>query len=77
MLPWAIFVLATGAVPTWQSVVGLEAFPDTFNPLYFVIRAGAWLLALLMVLQATVDLAGDPATAPRVNVDRGQRDDLR
>ena len=77
VLPWAIFVLATGAVPTWQSVVGLEAFPDTFNPLYFVIRAGAWLLALLMALQAIIDLAGDPATAPRVDADRGQRDDLR
>ena len=75
VLPWAIFVLATGAVPTWQSVVGLEAFPDTFNPLYFVIRASAWLLALLMVLQAIVDLAAEPATALRVDdTDRGQRD---
>ena len=77
VLPWAIFVLVTGAVPTWNSVVGLEAFPDTFNPLYFVIRASAWLLALLVVLQAVVDLAGEAATSPRVETDREQRDGIR
>ena len=60
VLPWALFVLVAGAAPTWQSVAGLEAFPDTFNPLYFVIRASAWLLALMLALQAIVDLAGAP-----------------
>jgi len=28
------------------------------NPLYFLVKFGAWLLALLMVLQALVDLFG-------------------
>src|SRR5947209_2359421 len=32
VLPWALFVLVAGAGPTWRSLVGLEAFPDTFNP---------------------------------------------
>jgi TRAP-type C4-dicarboxylate transport system permease small subunit len=64
VLPWALFVLVTGAAPTWQSIAGLEAFPDTFNPLYFVVRASAWLLALMLALQALVDLAGAPP--PRV-----------
>jgi len=77
VLPWAVFVLVAGAVPTWQSVVGLEAFPDTYNPLYFVIRASAWLLALLVALQAIVDLAGEPATAPRPDADPEDREGLR
>ena len=60
VLPWALFVLVTSAAPTWQSIAGREAFPDTFNPLYFVIRASAWLLALMLALQAIVDIAGAP-----------------
>ena len=62
VLPWAIFVLVSGAAPTWRSVVGLEAFSDTFDPLYFVIRLSAWLLALLVALEAMlvlVSLSGD------------------
>jgi hypothetical protein len=57
VLPWALFVVVAGAAPTWRSVVGLEAFPDTFNPLYFVIRCAAWLLAFALLLQALLDLA--------------------
>ncbi|MGZ5130323.1 MAG: TRAP transporter small permease subunit [Caldimonas sp.] len=64
VLPWALFVLVSGAVPTWNSIVGLEAFPDTFNPLYFVIRASAWLLALLMTFQAVAELAGTGRASP-------------
>jgi len=56
VLPWALFVVVAGAPSTWRSVVGLEAFPDTFNPLYFVIRFAALLLALAMLVQALLDL---------------------
>ena len=77
VLPWAIFVLVVGAVPTWNSIAGLEGFPDTFNPLYFVIRAGAWLLALMVALQAIVDLGGEPATGPRHETDRTEGNDVR
>ena len=56
VLPWALFVLVVAAEPTWRSIVGLEAFPDTSNPLYFVVRASAWLLALGVALQALLDL---------------------
>jgi TRAP-type C4-dicarboxylate transport system permease small subunit len=56
VLPWAIFVLVSGAAPTWRSVVGLEAFSDTFDPLYFVIRVAAWLLALGVLLEALLAL---------------------
>jgi len=55
VLPWALYVLASGALPVWRSVSQLEAFPDTLDPLYFVIKASAWLLALLLALQAIVD----------------------
>jgi len=63
VLPWALFVLATGAAPTWRSVGGLEAFPDTFDPLYFVIRVAAWLLALLLALQCVLGLIGAGGSA--------------
>ena len=56
VLPWAMFVLVSGAMPVWLSVRGLEAFPDTYNPLYFMVKLSAWLLALLMALQALADL---------------------
>ncbi|MBV9891627.1 MAG: C4-dicarboxylate ABC transporter substrate-binding protein [Rhizobacter sp.] len=56
VLPWALFVLFAAAAPTWQSVASFERFPDTFNPLYFVVRASAWLLALGVALQALLEL---------------------
>ena len=62
VLPWALFVLVSGAAPTWRSVVGLEAFSDTFDPLYFVIRVSAWLLALGVLLEAVLVLSS-PADA--------------
>jgi len=70
VLPWALFVLVAGAPSTWRSLIGLEAFPDTYNPLYFIVRGSAWLLALLVALQAALDLVvpaqwrDPPASAP-------------
>jgi len=55
VLPWAAFVLVSGAPTVWRSVLGLESFPETFNPLYFVIKVSAWLLALLTGLQTLLD----------------------
>ena len=56
VLPWGVFVLVSGAPMTWQSLRGLESFPDTGNPLYFMVKLGAWLLALLLTLQTLLDL---------------------
>ena len=56
VLPWAVFVLVSGAPMAWQSTRGLEAFPDTFSPLYFMVKISACLMALLMTLQALLDL---------------------
>jgi TRAP-type C4-dicarboxylate transport system permease small subunit len=70
VLPWALFVLVAAAAPTWRSIVGLEAFPDTAHPLYFLIRVAAWLLALLMLLQALIDMTLGPQPAAEAAHDR-------
>lgn len=55
--PWALFVLVAGAPMTVQSILHLEGFPDTYNPGYFLVKAAAWLLALLALAQALLDAA--------------------
>lgn len=61
LVPWALFVLIAGAPTAWRSIVQLEAFPETYNPGYFIIKASVLLLALLMLVQAMLD-----AFRPRV-----------
>jgi TRAP-type mannitol/chloroaromatic compound transport system permease small subunit len=56
LVPWSLFVLVVAWQPLLQSVGQLEAFPDTFNPGYFLIKIAAWLMALLVLLQAVVEL---------------------
>lgn len=56
LVPWALFVLYAGARPIAASVAGLERFPDTGNPAYFVLKAALALLMLLVLTQAVVDL---------------------
>ena len=45
----------------WQSVIKLEAFPETFNPGYFVVKSAVVLLALLVLVQALADGIGGSA----------------
>lgn len=56
VLPWALYVVVDGWPMAWSAVAGLEAFPETFNPGYFVIKASAWLLALLTALESLLEL---------------------
>lgn len=65
VLPWALYVAADGAPMVWQALRSLEAFPDTANPGYFVVKLAAWLLAVLMAMQALLDLALPPAEPAR------------
>jgi TRAP-type mannitol/chloroaromatic compound transport system permease small subunit len=56
VLPWSLFILVAGTPAIWLSVRQLEGFPDTYNPGYFIVKASAWLLALLLFVQAALDL---------------------
>ncbi len=54
--PWSLFILVVAAPWVWQSVSGLERYADTFDPLYFLVKVAMWLLALLALVQAMLDL---------------------
>jgi multisubunit Na+/H+ antiporter MnhG subunit len=49
-------VLVTSRAIVWNSVIGLERFPDTFNPGYFIVKLALWLLALLMLIEGMIGL---------------------
>jgi TRAP-type mannitol/chloroaromatic compound transport system permease small subunit len=57
LAPWALFVILGGANLVILSVKSLEAFADTYNPGYFIIKLALWLLAGLILMQAVVDIA--------------------
>jgi len=57
LMPWALLVLIAGKNVVVSSVVALEAFPDTNNPGYFLIKIALWLLAALVLAQAVLDVA--------------------
>ena len=62
VLPWAIFVIIAGTSFVVPSVRGLEAFADTDNPGYFIIKVALWVMAIAIIAQAIVDiLRPDPA----------------
>lgn len=56
LLPWSAFILYAATPAVWQSVLQMEGFPETYNPGYFLVKVAAWLLALLVLLQALADL---------------------
>ena len=55
LLPWALFVLIAGKTFVVPSLRGLELFPETDNPGYFLIKCGLWLMAITVIAQAIVD----------------------
>lgn len=55
LLPWSVFVLWASAPMVRGSMLGLERFPDTGNPGYFILKLALWLLMGLVVLQGVVD----------------------
>ena len=57
LVPWSLFVLVAGAPMVWRSIGELEAFPETYTSGYFIIKTSAWLLALLVLAQALLDIA--------------------
>jgi TRAP-type C4-dicarboxylate transport system permease small subunit len=57
LIPWALFMLYASWPIAIDSLRELEAFPETFNPGYFVIKLALLLLVMLVLLQAVLDLA--------------------
>jgi len=58
LVPGSSFVLWAAWPIVLQSVLQLEAFPETFNPGYFVVKVAVVLLALLVLAQALADGVG-------------------
>lgn len=56
VVPWTLFILYAATPMVWRSIMQMESFPDTFNPGYFILKISVWLLALLVMLQALVDV---------------------
>jgi TRAP-type mannitol/chloroaromatic compound transport system permease small subunit len=54
LLPWALFVLVSSRTMVIGSTTQLEAFPDSSNPGYFLIKLALWLLALLVLAQGVL-----------------------
>jgi TRAP-type mannitol/chloroaromatic compound transport system permease small subunit len=63
LLPWSLFVLIAARNIVVPSIAGLEAFPDTANFGYFLVKASTWVLAALVLMQGLVDLARAPTRA--------------
>jgi TRAP-type C4-dicarboxylate transport system permease small subunit len=63
LVPWALFVIIGGAHLVLPSLRLLEAFPDTFNPGYFIIKLALWVLAGLILAQAIIDIVRPRAGA--------------
>lgn len=61
LVPWSAFMLYASWPIVSQSVVQVEEFPETYNPGYFLIKLALFALALLVLLQALLDVArGSP-----------------
>ncbi|MFO1148763.1 MAG: TRAP transporter small permease subunit [Alsobacter sp.] len=71
VIPWTAFVLWSGRSLFAGSLQQFEAFSDTGNPGYFVVKLSAALLAALLLVQAVLDLVraggaqGSPAKDER------------
>ncbi len=56
LLPWALFVLVASRATVVSSLRDLEAFQDSGNPGYFLIKLALWLMAILIVGQSLADI---------------------
>jgi len=56
LLPWALFVLVAGKGTVISSVRDLEAFQDSGNGGYFLIKIALWVMAAAILGQSLVDI---------------------
>jgi TRAP-type mannitol/chloroaromatic compound transport system permease small subunit len=61
LLPWALFVLIASRATVLASLRDLEAFQDSGNPGYFLIKSALWMMAILIISQAVVDIFRKPS----------------
>jgi TRAP-type mannitol/chloroaromatic compound transport system permease small subunit len=65
VLPWAVFVLIASKTAVFTSLRDLEAFQDSGNPGYFLIKIALWVMAILVICQALIDVFGSPKADER------------
>jgi TRAP-type C4-dicarboxylate transport system permease small subunit len=65
LAPWAIFILVSASPRIWSSARGLENFPDTGNPGYFVVKLSLWLMAVMILVDVVVELIAGRDETPR------------
>ena len=65
LLPWAVFVLIASRSTVVSSLHDLEAFQDSGNPGYFLIKLALWVMAVLVILQSLLDLFRPQAAGER------------
>ena len=53
----ALFILISSYPTVLSSLQLREAFPDTANPGYFVIKMALWIMAVTILMQALLDIA--------------------
>ena len=56
LLPWAIFVMIAGKSTVMSGLRDLEAFQDSGNPGYFLIKLALWVMAVLILAQSLLDI---------------------
>jgi TRAP-type mannitol/chloroaromatic compound transport system permease small subunit len=56
LLPWAILVLLISRTTVVSGLQHLEAFQDSGNPGYFLIKLALWFMAITVIAQALVEL---------------------
>jgi TRAP-type mannitol/chloroaromatic compound transport system permease small subunit len=56
LLPWAAFVLIASRSSVMTSLRVHEAFQDSGNPGYFLIKLALWAMALMVIGQSLIDI---------------------
>ena len=56
LLPWALFMLFASKSIVVSSALGLESFPDSGNPGYFIIKATLWVMVILIIAQSVIEI---------------------
>jgi TRAP-type mannitol/chloroaromatic compound transport system permease small subunit len=57
LTPWALFILFASKQTVISALRLHETFADTGNPGYFVIKLALWLMAVMILAQAVLDIA--------------------